>query len=86
MLAAIPIAYPLQNLARKSSLLYKADIFNYLVKLLHLYKMFKAFKSLDAYKYFECGFVNCLGRKQINNKTLIVVKVCITEQPDMHIV
>jgi len=40
-------------------------------------QMFKVFKSLDAYIYFECGFVNCLGKKQINSKTVTVAKVCI---------
>ena len=36
------------------------DIFNYLVlgKSFCTSKRFKAFKSLEAYRYFECGFVN----------------------------
>jgi len=41
------------------------DIFNYLV-LGHSFctpLRFKAHKSLDAFKYFLCGFVNYLGSK-----------------------
>ena len=36
------------------------DIFNYLVlgKSFCTSQRFKAFKSLEAYKYFECGFVD----------------------------
>ena len=36
---------------------------------------FKAFKSLEAYKYFECGFVNCLGTKAVGKKFITVAKV-----------
>ena len=38
------------------------DIFNYLVlgKSFCSSQQFKAFKCIEAYKYFECGFVNCL--------------------------
>ena len=41
------------------------DIFNYLVlgKSFCTTEKFKAFKSLEAYKYFECGFVEYLGGK-----------------------
>jgi len=41
------------------------DIFNYLV-LGHSFcisQRFKAYKSLDSYKCFICGFVNCFGSK-----------------------
>ena len=44
------------------------DIFNYLV-LGHSFctsQRFKAHKSLDAYKYCLCGFVNYLGSKQFD--------------------
>ena len=46
------------------------DIFNYLVlgKSFCTSKRFKAFKSLEEYRYFECGFVNYLGSKKFGNK------------------
>ena len=53
------------------------DIFNYLVlsKSFCTSKRFKAFKSLEAYRYFECGFVNYLGSKKFGNKYATVAKV-----------
>jgi len=54
------------------------DIFNYLV-LGHNFcssQQFKAHKSLDAYKYFLCGFVNYLGAKRFDGKCTAVAKVC----------
>ena len=53
------------------------DIFNYLV-LGHSFctsQWFKAHKSLDAYKYFLCGFVNYLGSKRFDKKFAAVAKV-----------
>ena len=53
------------------------DIFNYLV-LGHSFctsQRFKAHKSLDAYKYFLCGFVNYLGSKRFDKKFAAVAKV-----------
>ena len=51
------------------------DIFNYL----QLEKSFALCIGLklskvyvEAYKYFECGFVNCLGSKAIGNKFVTV--------------
>ena len=43
------------------------DIFKYLVlrKSFCISQQFKAFKSLEAYKYFESRFVNCLGSKAV---------------------
>lgn len=35
-------------------------------------KQFKAYKSMNAYKYFESGFVLCLGAKK--NNDLIILK------------
>ena len=48
------------------------DIFNYLVlgKSFYTSQRFKAFKSMEAYKYFECGFVNCLGTKNLERTML----------------
>jgi len=51
--------------------------FNYLSTSFCTSQMFKAFKSLDAYIYFECGFANCLGIKQINSKTVTVAKIYV---------
>ena len=53
------------------------DVFNYLVlsKSFCTSKRFKAFKSLEAYRYFECGFVNYLGSKKFGNKYAAVAKV-----------
>lgn len=35
----------------------------------------KAYKSLQAYKYFEAGFVSEIGTKQINDFYVLVGKV-----------
>ena len=53
------------------------DIFNYLVlgKSFCTSQRFKAFKSLEAYKYFKCGFVNCRGTKAVGKKFITVAKV-----------
>ena len=54
------------------------DIFNYLV-LGHSFctsQRFKSHKSLDAFKYFICGFVNYLGSKRFDGKYAVVAKVC----------
>ena len=55
------------------------DIFNYLVlgKSFCTSQRFKAFKSMEAYKYFECGFVNCLGTKIYRKNYVTVAKVRI---------
>jgi len=53
------------------------DIFNYLV-LGHSFctsQRFKAYKSLDSYKYFISGFVNCFGSKAYGQKIVTVAKV-----------
>ena len=53
------------------------DVFNYLVlsKSFCTSKRFKAFKSLEAYRYCECGYVNYLGSKKFGNKYAAVAKV-----------
>lgn len=53
------------------------DIFNYLVlgKSFCTTEIFKAFKSLEAYKYFECRFVEYLGGKVFNEKFVTIAKV-----------
>ena len=53
------------------------DIFNYLVlgQSFCTSQRFKAYKSLDAYKYFICGFVNCFGSKAYGQKIVTVAKV-----------
>ena len=50
------------------------DIFNYLVlgKSFCTSQGFKAFKSLEAYKYFECGFVNCWEQKQLERSSSLL--------------
>lgn len=55
------------------------DIFNYLVlgRSFCIVQRFKAFKSMEAYKYFECGFVNCLGTKIFCKNYVTVAKVSI---------
>ena len=37
----------------------------------------KAFKSLEAYKYFECGFANCLGTKAVGKFILVAIRLNI---------
>ena len=53
------------------------DIFNYLVlgTSFCTTERFKAFKSLDAYKYFESGFVSSVGAKEIEKKVVTTGKV-----------
>ena len=53
------------------------DIFNYLVLGYSFCtsQRFKAYKSLDAYKYFVCGFVNCFGSKTYGQRIVTVAKV-----------
>ena len=55
------------------------DIFNYLVlgSIFCPSQQFKAYKSLEAYRYFECGLVNCLGSKRCEEKNVTVAKVCL---------
>ena len=59
------------------------DVFNYLVlgKSFCTSQKFKAFKSMEAYKYFECGFVNCLGTKMYKKNYVTVAKVSIFMTP-----
>ena len=59
------------------------DIFNYLVlgTSFCTSQRFKAFKSLEAYKYFESGFVMSVNGKVIDNKFVTLGKVCYT---DLH--
>ena len=53
------------------------DMFNYLVlgTSFCTTERFKAFKSLDAYKYFESGFVSSVGAKKIGKKVVTTGKV-----------
>lgn len=53
------------------------DVYNYLVHSHSAYTMeqFKAFKSLEAYKYFKCGWVKSMGWTRINDRALLVGKV-----------
>ena len=64
------------------------DIFNYLVLTTSFCtsEMFKVFKSFDAYKYFMCGFVNCLGSKKIGSKIVTVAKVCKKDKCPYYVV
>lgn len=41
-------------------------------------KQFKAFKSMNAYKYFESGFVLCLGAKKDNDLVIVMGKVSMS--------
>ena len=61
------------------------DIFNYLVlgTSFCTSQRFKAHKSLDAYKYFICGFVNYLGSKRFDKKFAAVAKVS-SQLSQMH--
>jgi len=53
------------------------DIFNYLVlgTSFCTSQQFNAHKSLDAYKYFICRFVNYFGSKRFDKKFAAVAKV-----------
>ena len=55
-------------------LAYGTDDFNYLVLGTSFCstERFKAFKSMDAYKYFECGFVLSVVAKKIDKKLYYV--------------
>lgn len=55
------------------------DIVSYLVLSTSFYtkEQMKAFKSLNAYKYFESGFVSTCAAKRINNITVITSNVSI---------
>ena len=55
------------------------DIFNYLVlgTSFCTSQRFKAHKSLDAFKYFLCGFVKHLGSKKVDKKYAVLAKVAI---------
>ena len=57
------------------------DIFNYLVlgTSFCTSQKFNAFKSLEAYKYFESGFVMSVDGKVIGNKFVTLGKVSYTE-------
>jgi len=53
------------------------DIFAYLVLKVSFCttERFTSFRSLDAYKYFECGFVEFTGGKKLGTKVLTLAKV-----------
>jgi len=53
------------------------DIFNYLVlsSSFCTAERFKAYKSLDAYKYFVSGFVSGIGCRKVGDKCVIIGKV-----------
>ena len=53
------------------------DIFNYLVlsSSFCTAERFKAYKSLDAYKYFVSGFVSGIGCSKVGDKCVIIGKV-----------
>ena len=63
------------------------DISNYLVlgKSFCTSQWFKAFKSLEAYEYFESGFVNCLGSKAVGKKFVTVAKICLNSYTYIYI-
>ena len=54
------------------------DIFNYLVLTTSFCTpgRFKAYKSLDAYKYFTSGFVNSVAGRLLGDNFVVVGKVC----------
>ncbi|CAH1106498.1 unnamed protein product [Psylliodes chrysocephalus] len=62
------------------------DIVIYLVLTNSYYteKQMKAYKSLTPYKYFEAGFVEKVGVKQVNGYMLLVGKVQPPVQHSMH--
>lgn len=53
------------------------DIGNYMVHALSSFtkRSFKAYKSMEGYKFFESGFVLSLGAKKIDNKSILRGKV-----------
>lgn len=55
------------------------DVSNYLVDGTSFYtsKSFRAFKSLDAYKWHKSGWVTSLKIKCLNEKTVVIGKVII---------
>lgn len=65
-----------QNVLPKVS---EVDIFVYFTSSFSKYtaEHFKAYKSLNAHKYVEAGFVENLLPFQINNYYVVIAKVCI---------
>lgn len=53
------------------------DITNYLVDGTSFYtsNAFRAYKSLDAWKWYKSGWVTSLKVKSLNNKTIVIGKV-----------
>lgn len=49
------------------------DIANYMIDSISTYTKlsFKAYKSLEAYKFFESGFVQSIGSKKENDKSIL---------------
>ena len=67
-----PYCIPAEQLHRKGlPPVTRADVFNYLVltESFCTSEKFKAFKSLEAYKYFENGFVNVLAATNIDDNS-----------------
>ena len=54
------------------------DIFNYLVLSTSFCSTdrFKAYKTMDAYKYFASGFVSFVGSKKVSKYFVVVGKAC----------
>lgn len=76
----VPYCIPFTELSKDILPLVQCiDIFNYLVlgKSFVLHKDLKAFKSMEAHKYFECSFVKYLGTKIFSKNYVTIAKVSI---------
>ena len=73
-----PYAYTLSTLDQEDlPPVMSFDIFNYLVLTTSFCtsERFKAYKSLDAYKYFISGFVSSVAAKRVGEHYVVVGKV-----------
>ena len=76
-----PYGYPLSALSQDDlPPVRSTDIFNYLVLSTSFCtsERFKAYKSMDAYKYFLSGFVSAVGARKVEKKYIVLGQVSET--------
>ena len=73
-----PYSYPLSMLNQEElPPVRSTDIFNYLVLSTSFCtsNRFKAYKSLDAYKFFVSGFISSVGGRKVEDKYVVLGQV-----------
>lgn len=76
-----PYGYPVSALSQDDlPPVRSTDIFNYLVLSTSFCtsERFKAYKSMDAYKYFLSGFVSAVGARKVEKKYIVLGQVSET--------